>query len=462
MAQPNLLFLMTDHQRADSIGMRQCGMEVCPNLNRLASESVAFDRAYTTSPICVPARTALATGKYPTKNGVVFNDWKGVRAQDHKPMHQHLAEAGYQVAHVGVHHVRVDPPITQRVPFAKFAEFYDHPKYLAEHGIVEDTGEGMNPFRRMVREYVNGETLEHTYSSTTPAPWPHDAKHFRDFWFAREAVDFLENCSTDKPFALFVTMWAPHPPLRVPEPYFSMFDPKEIDLPANVGCAAEGQPAARERNVAFQLGQDLSLDDWRRVWAAHLGLVRMVDDALGQVLQKAEAMSGRRETVTLFTVDHGDHLGQRQMYQKFEMYEQALRVPLMIRGPGVGPCAMETPVSHLDVMPTLFDALGLDTPSDLDGVSLWDAARRNVEPDSRPVFAQYSGNPDVGEIRRAVIDGKHKYVYDTSDERELYDLEADPLEMNNLADDPAHADLVARLHNVCAEWHRAHGDWVEY
>ena len=87
MAKPNILFIMTDHQRADSIGMVQAGTQVAPNLDRLASQGTVFSRAYNTCPLCAPARTALATGKYPTNNGIVFNDWRGIRAGDHKPIH---------------------------------------------------------------------------------------------------------------------------------------------------------------------------------------------------------------------------------------------------------------------------------------------------------------------------------------------------------------------------------------
>ncbi len=115
----NLLFLMTDHQRFDSLGMVQAGVEVTPCLNRLAAGGTSFQRTWNTAPLCVAARTALATGLYPTRNGVVYNDWKGERAGDHRPLHQYLAEAGYTVAHVGVDHIRVKPGLRERVDMAR-------------------------------------------------------------------------------------------------------------------------------------------------------------------------------------------------------------------------------------------------------------------------------------------------------------------------------------------------------
>jgi len=102
--------MMTDHQRYDSFGMVQGGVQVAPNLNRLGSQSCFFERTYNTAPLCAPARTALFTGKCPFHTGVVNNDFEGVTAQDHKPFQQYLAEAGYDVAHVGIDHVKVKPP----------------------------------------------------------------------------------------------------------------------------------------------------------------------------------------------------------------------------------------------------------------------------------------------------------------------------------------------------------------
>jgi arylsulfatase A-like enzyme len=155
-------------------------------------------------------------------------------------------------------------------------------------------------------------------------------------------------------------------------------------------------------------------------------------------------------------------MGQHRMYQKMEMYEQAIRVPLIFRLPGAGHQTVTTPVSHLDVMPTLLSLLDLPEPGDLDGTSLRETIAGGGEPPARPVFSQFSGTLGIGDIRRAVIDGRHKYVYDPEDEPELYDLESDPLETTNLAADPARAGLVRDLHAQCRAWHAAHGDWVDF
>ena len=457
----NLLFLMTDHQRADSLGMVQAGVEVCPNLNHLASRSTLFNRAYNTCPLCAPARTALATGKYPTRNGIVYNDWRGVRAGDHKPIHQCLDEAGYDVAHIGVDHIRVNPTLRERVSFSRWISNSEYSRYLKQQGIDEGPTEGGDAFRRAIHENQDGNRVLVGYSNTRCAVWDAPAEHFKDSYFCQQAVDFLSEPRT-RPFALFVYLWAPHPPLRVPEPYASLFDPAQIAMPANVGEIASGEPENRRRGIAGQLAEAISMDEWRRVWAAHLGLTRLADDGIGNVLEALNLSGHADDTITVFTSDHGDHLGQHRMYQKMEMYEQAIRVPLIVHVPGTKPSSVAQPVSHLDLMPTLLDLTGLESPADLDGISLRDAILEGELPPERSVHSEYSGNPTLGDIRRAVITQQYKYVYDPDDRPELYDLEADPLEMQNLAGDATYASVQQRLHRQCKEWAKAHGDWIKF
>lgn len=456
MSRPNLLFIMTDHQRADSLGMVQSGVEVCPNLNRLASLGTRFTRAYDTCPLCVPARTALATGKYPTKNGVVVNDWKGVSAGDHATIHERLFQAGYGVAHVGVDHIRVKPSMRERMTFALWESGDRYAEHAESAGLDKfKAPKGM--FSRRVKELRQGDIVESGYSNANTATWGGQADDFKDLFWCREAADFIKK-DRSKPFALFLYLWAPHPPLVVPEPYASKFDPDKLDLPSNVGIPSEGEPADYRCGVPAQLAEGLTEEDWRKTWAAHLGLVNMADEGIGRVLEAAGKAGNGKETLKVFTVDHGDHLGQHRMYQKMEMYEQAVRVPLIFAGPGIGERVVDVPVSHLDVKPTLLEWFDLPVPGDLDGISLASTLGGGGGPPSRPVFMHYSGNPVPGVNRRAVVDGRFKYVFSPPDGRELYDLEADPLEMSNLAGDPENGGLVTRLHDELSRWGREKND----
>jgi arylsulfatase A-like enzyme len=200
----DLLFLMTDHQRADSIGMVQAGIEVTPNLNRLAAEAVHFTRAYTTCPLCVPARTALATGRYPTANGVVTNDWQGVTAGDFPPVHQLLAEAGYRVAHLGVDHIRVNPPLASRVAFSRHLGMTEHRQWLQAQGINDAPPEGPGSYQRPLLENRGGVPTKAAYSSARAGLWQGPEAAFFDRWIGRQALAELQEASLDQPLAIFV------------------------------------------------------------------------------------------------------------------------------------------------------------------------------------------------------------------------------------------------------------------
>lgn len=433
----NLLFLMTDHQRADSLGMIQDGQEVCPALNRLAEGATVFERAYTTCPLCVPARTALATGVPPHINGVIVNDWAGVSAAPYPPIHRLLHQAGYQVAHVGVDHIRVAPSLREQVPFAFWYSNPDYRHYLEALGLPRPDLSG---YRRTCREWrTDGSMVTRAYSSAATGVFPYAAEHFLDWQFAEAACRFLgERAQT--PFALFVAFWAPHPPLVVPEPYASLFRPEAIDLPKNVGRESQGQPEAVRLGVPAQLGEGLQEEDWRNAWAAHLGLVRLADAGIQRILEALQRSGHAENTVIVFTVDHGEHLGAHGLYQKMECYEEAIRVPLVTRVPGAPPRRCKGLVSHLDIAPTLLDLLGLPVPDHMVGRSLREVIFNGAPVRREAVFSAYDGNPEAGIRRRAIVGERWKYVWHPfQGADELYDLWEDTCELVNLADQPTYA-----------------------
>ena len=403
VSKPNILLFMTDHQRADVIGMRQCGREVTPNLNRLARMGFQFDRAYDTCPLCVPARTALATGLYPTKNAVVYNDGKGITAGEYEPVHAALKKAGYRVGHAGVDHIRIQPPMRQQgLDF--FVNQEDYEEWAAGRGLK--TARNQDELIEVLEE-IDGKYVNKRYSGHKVSLWDKPAEQFKDFYFLEKSLEFLRGTG-EEPFALFTYLWAPHPPFRIPEPYAGMYKPEDIILPDNIGIPAEQEPALRRKGVPAQLARGITGDQWRRVWAAHLGLTTMADEIFGRVIKELESMGKLDNTCIIFTSDHGDHLGQHSMYQKMEMYE------------GAGPDRQ------------------------------------------RIVYSQYSGNPGYGTVRRAAISERYKYVFDSSYEKELYDLEADPHEMKNVAGDEAYQDILKNMHQACRRFHEEHGDYFKW
>lgn len=457
---PHLLFVMTDHQRFDTLGMVQCGREVTPNLKRLAQDSTVFERAYNTCPLCVPARTALATGIYPTENGVVYNDWKGSTAGTFTPIHKMLKKAGYYVGHVGVDHIRVTPPMREQgLDF--FISREDYHIWAKRQGITTSRDPSDLTW---VQEEINGTYHPQRYSNHKVRQWKHPIKAFIDSYFLDRSLDFLRKRPAARPFALFIYLWAPHPPLCVPEPYDSMYDPQKLALPENINTPAQKEPPLRRKGVPAQLAEQVTLEEWKEAWAAHLGLTTMADAILGKLVEELKRQAIYENTCILFTSDHGDHLGQHQMYQKMEMYEEAVHVPLILKLPepllpirGDRKTAISGVVSHLDIWPTLCDIAGIKTDP-RDGISLLPLIHGTPPDPNRMVFSQYSGNPGYGTVRRAAVSRQYKYVYDSDFCHELYDLSRDPDEMHNLADDPAYEKILQRFYSACKTYHETHGD----
>jgi arylsulfatase A-like enzyme len=466
--RPNIVMITTDHQRADSIGMVQCGTEVTPHLNRLAQSSITFSRAYNVCPLCVPARTALATGTYPTKNGVVLN--KTQTSQGYPTMHQYLHDSGYTLGHAGVNHVCVSPALQEAVLFEKWLGVPEYKQYFSQTAKPEHANVGqLGSFSTKVREFREGSYVPTSYSNSNTAVWFNEpVDRFMDMYFSNEAVSFIEEQAANRqegapPWALFVNLWAPHPPLVVPEPYSTLFAPDQLTLPPNVGVTAAREPAGRRQSVPAQLAEGVTIEQWRKAWSAHLQLTYLADECVGRILAALDNAGFTDDTVVLFTSDHGDHLGQHRMYQKMEMYEQAVRVPLLLRLPGTAPKVVDRPVSHLDVFPTLLTCAGIPVPADADGVPLQEYMNGTTAHGAdRAVFSQYSGNPAVGDIRRAIITQRFKYVYTPGEEGELYVLQADPLEMTNVATEREYGPVRLELHRRLKEWGEQHGDWVEY
>ncbi len=448
----NILFMMTDHQRFDTIGMVQCGREVTPNLNKLVKDARVYNRAYTTCPLCVPARTALATGVYPTENHVVFNDWKGVTASKIPTIHTILRDNGFKVGHVGVDHIRIKPFLKEQ-NLAFFSNQDDYTLWAKENNIMSERN---SDEVTSVKEEIEHKLVDKVYSNHKVIKWENDYGSFKDVYFYNDAMQFLESCNSKEKFALFTYFWAPHPPLKVPEPYYSMYDPQKIELPKNINLPCQNEPSARRKGVPAQLAENISETEWKKVWAAYLGLVTLADELMGKLIEKLKEKGLYDKTMIVFTADHGEALGQHKMYQKMEMYENAIHIPLIMKMPDNKHSISSQVVSHLDIVPTILENLGIKH-NNLEGVNIVDFTDNN-----RTVYSQYSGNPSYGTIRRAAITKKYKYVIDSNYENELFDLEYDPYEMENLANKAEYMTVVDNLYQRCKEYHIKHNDFFKW
>lgn len=447
--KPNILFITTDHQRYDSLNMIVNDIEVTPNLNRLGEESVNFSRAYNTCPLCVPARTSLATGKYPTNNGVIYNDWKGETSTECKTIHEILRDNNYDLYHIGVNHIQVREGF-KNIGFKKYIDNKDYNDYISYKNISNKREEIHQSLIK--QKMYDGSYNEKYLSNTQVSIWEHDTNDYKDTFFMNKSIETLNEINGDDTFAMFVNLWAPHPPLKIPDEYYHKFPPSRIELPNNIGKSSDNEPSSRRDSVPAQLAHGIDEKQWSEVWSAHLGLVNYADSIIGNIIDTLKKKGLYDNTIIVFTSDHGDHLGQHNMYQKMEMYDQAINVPLLIKLPNFKHLDIDTPVSHLDIVPTILDELNLKHDYKFDGISLLPQIRNNILDNDRHVYCHYSGNVGIGTIRRAVVNKQYKFIYDENKEVELYDLINDPLEMKNIAYEEEYKDTVNKMYVKCIEW----------
>ena len=308
-------------------------------------------------------------------------------------------------------------------------------------------------------------TATHTrvspYSGPQPGRHPVDAENFLDFVWARKAVEFLDAQDDGTPWALFVYLWAPHPPLVWPEPYCGMYDPAAIRLSPNVGVPGEGRSVLHDRHGAGQLGRFFSkAEDWKATWAAHFGGCTLADDAIGRVLDAARARDDWGKTVTIFHPDHGEQLGAHRCYQKMTCYDESIHLPLIVRAPGATPGRRGVLTSHVDIAPTLLDYTGVRDPGNLQGLSLRDIVESgDAVLDRDAIFSEYNGNAGWNYFQRCAVTEGWKYIDNVGVDRELYDLKSDPYEMRNLIDE-APADVVDEMRQRLRTWMEETGDFL--
>lgn len=463
---PHIVLLMADHLRCDCLSCYgDLGVRM-PHLNALAQESVVFDHAYCSTPLCVPTRTSLATGKWPHSNGVIVNggSYEPERpfrtlGPQHRTYYEQLADGGYDITHVGVQHVHSVPELKNRVPRARFflREAYD--ENLKRKGFVHPEPTAAD--RRPVPEHMNGRPVAKMY----PLPsfirkTAFDAEDFLDEVWSRQMSAEIAAADPSRPNAWIFQCWAPHPPYFVPEPYFSMYDPAKIRIPESVGQWYPGQPAHLLYGTGAY-GSHMTADDWRPVWAAYFGLSTMVDDCIGRVITALKDKGVWDDALVIMTVDHGDCLGAHSFFQKFVMYEESAHVPLLIKPPRGATGRRRQMVGHVDIAATLCDYAGVPPPPGNQGASLRSAVENPDAPWRDATFSEFHGDHGRAYPSRAIFTERWKYIYHFFGVEELYDIVSDPLEKNSLADSPAHQPIKTDLRARLARWMRDTGDILD-
>ena len=473
--RPNILWICTDQQRYDTLGAQGNGHVSTPRLDALWRSGTAFTHAYCQSPICTPSRASFLTGTYPstchnTRNG-------NARFVDRFPLVTRLlADAGYDCGLIGKLHLasaygRIEPRTDDGYRYWRYS-----------HGPRDDWPVG-HDYADWVRQHgsVLGELIKDP--AGVPAPL------HQTTWCAERTIEFItEPRAADTPWLASVNIYDPHPPFNPPQEYRDRYAPaampgplfRDSDLAQQERLAAvdfqsrgrppdnldirspvipespgrEGSPGADARaGGRSNLPPHATARDARTLQAAYYAMLELIDDQVGRMLDALRDSGQADDTLVLFTSDHGEMLGDHGLIQKgCRFYEGLVRVPLILAWPDTirRGLVSDALVELTDLAPTLLQAAGAPVPEWMQGRSLLPLASGGADPQRHrdAVLCEYFDALDAPDATRATMYRERRYklvVYHGHGLGELYDLEQDPGEFDNLWDDPAHAALKADL-----------------
>lgn len=420
--RPNILFILPDQLRAQSVGFLGNSEVRTPHLDKLAAESVVFENAFANTPVCCPARAIILTGKYAHRNGMVANDLR--LRESEVTFAEVLRDAGYRTGFIGKWHLDGGPRLPGYVPPGQ---------------------------RRQGFEFWAANECSHTHFNTQyfrDSDQPIPIRKFEVEAWTDLACEFLETSARDRrPFFLTVQMGPPHDPYKAPPEYARLYDPARLTMRKNWRPAA-GAPGPAEI-------------------AQYYGMITAIDDQVGRLLALLGQLGLAEDTIVLFSSDHGDMLGSHGLRLKRKPWEESIRVPAMLRYPRLirkGRRA-DAFLTHVDLAPTLLGLCGLQPHPGMQGADLSAYVRAGQGRAPEEAFFQIFG-PYHGDGTEAAWRGlrTRRYMYARFESKPwvLYDLQRDPDEMNNLAADPAAAALLKDLDARLDAWMRRTGDSYKF
>ena len=437
---PNLLFLMPDQLRPDFLSCYGADFIETPHIDSLAARGIRFDRAYSTHPICVPARASLLTGLNAIRNGVTDNgQWlrPDLHACGIHTWPELLNQQGYYTAAIGKMHF-YPWDIVHGFQYRVASEDKrwirvrdDYQEFLHSRGLRKLHGNEQAGYH------------EGKGAMVSPIPWEASVDHF----VGQEAVRFIDEYAAEGPFAAMVGFPGPHCPYDPTPEYLDKVDPAA--MPPAIP-ATHTPPAMIDGNVQGNLGTWNGVDyteftdaHKQKIRAHYAALVKQIDDEIGDILAALERTGQLENTLIIFASDHGDYLGDHGMIGKSSFYEASCHVPLILAGPGIdGPAISQEIVALLDVTASLLHAGGAPLPGYLD---------------SRPL-------PGLGAARTAhdylfgatssgwmIYDGRWKLCKYATGDILFFDVKSDPTEERNLAGDPAHLSRYLQMDAVLTQ-----------
>lgn len=466
----NFVVIVTDQQRSDTIAAHGHPHMITPNLDRLVAEGVSYTQAFVCGATCVASRAAFTTGQYAHNTGCYsFDEWSHNRTWLHE-----LSEAGFHTAAIGkVHHSPSASPMAfhDRVHAENFPDMKnwrdDYANYLKSGG--QQSG-----CRLLTGD---GRWHEKFASDTFPLP---EAFH-EDQFVGRMATRWIDDYEDERPFYLHIGFQGPHDPFDPPERFLQMYSEREVPLPRpDRGGLAARPPQYTRQMEAIRNSTDWDRapghggwsvdlrnatdDDYRRMRRHYYALVTQIDEQVGHIMEALRRRDMLRDTLVVFTSDHGDNLGDHGLMYKWLMTDEAVRVPMIVRLPDadavsppsgrsvqtIPPRAGERDdrlFSQIDFGPTFLEAAGLPVPHRLDG-------RSNL---SRFLTGDPSSAPEAVLCEDNYLTmyrtANRKYIHYAGQEHaEFFDLEADPHEEENLYPGGSHEQEILQIRSKLLDW----------
>ncbi|PXW80313.1 choline-sulfatase [Ruegeria sp. P4] len=439
MTSPNILIFMVDQLNGTLFPDGPADWLHAPNMKALAARSTRFQNCYTASPLCAPGRASFMSGQLPSATGVYDN--AAEFASSIPTYAHHLRRAGYYTCLSGkMHFVGPDQ-------LHGFEERLTTDIYPPDFGWTPDY---RKPGERIDWWY-------HNMGSVTGAGVAEisNQMEFDDevAFHATQKIYDLARGKDDRPWCLTVSFTHPHDPYVTRKKYWNLYEDCDHLMPEVGDLGYDNQDAHSKRifDANDWRNFDITDEDIRRSRRAYFGNISYLDDKIGEVMEALRGTRQDKDTIILFVSDHGDMLGERGLWFKMSFYEGSSRVPMMISAPHMAPGLVTDPVSNIDVCPTLCDLAGVS----MEEVMPWTAGESLVslgqgETRTTPVAMEYAAEASYAPMV-SLRSGQYKLNLCTLDPDQLFDLDADPHERINLANDPTHAEAYAELKAIAAE-----------
>lgn len=472
----NVIYILLDQVRKDMLGAYGHKIVKTPNIDRLAKEGIRFDNAFTPASVCGPARTSLFTGLMPSSHGIIRNGEKGGTGEVSTSQPNITGMHGYNSYVLGKWHVGTrSVPEDYDIKGHNF-DGYGYPGSGVYKNLVFDQAPThSNRYKEwLIEKGYEIPEVSRAYFGDNPHLRVQELCGFLSgskestisYFIIDEAKKYIQSSlDENKPFFAWINFWGPHTPCIVPEPYYSMYNPDDVILDESFFKPLEGKPG-HYRTISKMWGMwSASEERWKEVITKFWGYITLIDDAIGELFKFLEEQGIYDNTFIVATADHGDAMGDHKMIEKGEfMFDSTYNIPLIIKDPESDRCnETDNNLIYLhDLTPTVYDIVGQDIPETFEGESLLPIIRDRKNNERKGLLGQLAGHFVYFE-QRMWRRKDYKLVFNASDICELYHIENDPHEMNNLFYDERYSEIkkdmlnemyleMCRLKDPLANW----------